>query len=124
MIKRAIVTIFVLIGMASVNAVPALAAECSSAAECVTTGVDSAGDSGSGASATDIITTIVNILLFILGAVAVIMIVIGGIKYTTSNGDAAQVKSAKDTILYSIIGVVVALLAYALVNWVVANIVQ
>lgn len=65
-----------------------------------------------------VFTTIVNILLFIIGAVSVIMLVIGGIRYTISNGDSGAISSAKNTILYSIIGLVVALLAYALVNWV------
>lgn len=61
---------------------------------------------------------IVNTLLFILGTIAVIMIVVGGIKYTTSNGDASAITSAKNTILYSVVGLVVAILAYAIVNFV------
>jgi len=70
-------------------------------------------------NAGSLIQTVVNTLLYILGAVAVIMIVVGGIRYTTSNGEAAQIKSAKDTILYSVIGLVVAMLAWAIVNFVV-----
>jgi len=65
-----------------------------------------------------IIQTIVNTLLFVLGVIAVIMIVIGGIRYTTSNGDASAVKGAKDTILYAVVGLVVAIMAYAIVNFV------
>jgi multisubunit Na+/H+ antiporter MnhB subunit len=64
------------------------------------------------------IKNIVNILLYILGAIAVIMIVIGGIRYTTSNGDSGNIKSAKDTILYAVVGLVVALLAYSIINFV------
>ena len=64
---------------------------------------------------------ITNVLLFIIGAVAVIMIILGGIKYTTSNGDSNQVTSAKNTILYGVIGVIVALLAYAIVNFVITS---
>lgn len=64
--------------------------------------------------------TIINALLFVIGAVSVIMIIIGGIRYTTSNGDPAKVKASKDTILYAIIGVIVAILAFAIVKWVVA----
>ena len=62
--------------------------------------------------------TVTDVLLFIVGAVAVIMIIIGGIRYVTSNGDGNQVTAAKNTILYSVIGLVVALLAYAIVNFV------
>jgi hypothetical protein len=58
------------------------------------------------------------ILLFVIGAIAVIMVIIGGIKYVTSNGEQAQVTSAKNTIMYAIIGIVVAFLAYAIVNFI------
>ena len=67
----------------------------------------------------NVIETVTNVLLFIIGAVSVIMIIIGGIKYVLSNGDASQVTSAKNTILYAVIGLVVALLAYAIVNFVI-----
>ncbi len=62
---------------------------------------------------------IINTLLFILGAIAVLMIVIGGIRYATSAGDSAAITGAKNTILYSVIGLVVAILAFAIVNFVV-----
>lgn len=65
--------------------------------------------------------TLTNMILFVLGAIAVIMIVIGGVKYTTSNGDSNSIKSAKDTILYSVIGLVVAIMAYAIVHWVISK---
>lgn len=68
-----------------------------------------------------IIKTIVNILLFLVGSIAVIMIVIGGLKYVTSNGDQNAITSAKNTILYAIIGIVVAVLAYAAVNFVITQ---
>jgi hypothetical protein len=81
-------------------------------------------DAGGGATTTDLpalIQNIINVLLFITGAVAVIMIILGAIRYVTSNGDQANVKAAKDTILYSVIGLIVALLAFAIVNFVVDN---
>lgn len=62
---------------------------------------------------------IINLLLFLLGAVAVVMIVIGGIRYATSNGESSAITSAKNTILYAVIGLVVAILAYAIVNFVI-----
>lgn len=68
-----------------------------------------------------IFTTIVNVLLFIVGAIAVIMLIIGGIRYTTSNGDSNQVTAAKNTILYAIIGIIVAIIAYAVVNFVITT---
>lgn len=65
--------------------------------------------------------TITNVLLYIIGAISVIMLIIGGIRYTVSNGDTAAVTSAKNTILYAVIGIVVAILAYALVNFVITS---
>lgn len=65
-----------------------------------------------------IFTTVTNVLLFLIGAVSVIMLIIGGIRYTVSNGDQGAVTSAKNTILYAIIGLVVAILAYAAVSFV------
>lgn len=68
-----------------------------------------------------VIRDITNVLLFIIGAVAVIMIILGGIRYTTSNGDSNQVTAAKNTILYGVIGVIIALLAYAIVSFVIGS---
>jgi hypothetical protein len=62
--------------------------------------------------------TITNVLLFILGAISVIMIIIGGLRYVISGGNSTAVTAAKNTILYAIVGVIVALLAYAIVNFV------
>lgn len=69
----------------------------------------------------DIFRTVTNILLFLIGAVSVIMLIIGGIRYTLSGGDSSAVTSAKNTILYAIVGLVVAILAYAIVNFVIGS---
>ena len=61
---------------------------------------------------------VTNILLFLVGAISVIMLIIGGIRYVISGGDQNQVTSAKNTILYAIVGIIVAFLAYAAVNFV------
>lgn len=69
-------------------------------------------------SVNDVVPTIINALLFIVGAISTIMIIVGGIRYTTSSGDAAAVSGAKNTILYSVVGLVVSFMAFAIVNWV------
>lgn len=66
-----------------------------------------------------LIKRIADIMLFILGAISVIMVIVGGIRYVTSGGDPQQVKAAKDTVLYAVIGIVIAILAYAIVSFVV-----
>jgi hypothetical protein len=65
---------------------------------------------------------IANILVYLTGALSVIVLVFGGLRYVSSTGDAARVKAAKDTIMYGVIGLVVAILAYAIVNFVLTNI--
>lgn len=67
------------------------------------------------------IKNLVNSLLYVLAAVSVIVIVIAGIFYTTSSGDAALVTKAKNTLLYAVVGLVVALLSYAIVNYVIVK---
>jgi len=62
--------------------------------------------------------TIVNILSLIVGIAAVIMIIIGGLKYVTSNGDSNSISSAKNTLLYALIGLFVAAIAQLLVHFV------
>lgn len=69
-------------------------------------------------SAPNMIEIVINTALFVLGMVAVLMIIIGGIRYATSAGNPSQTKSAKDTILYAVVGLVVAILAYTIVNFV------
>ena len=64
---------------------------------------------------------ITNIVLYIVGVVAVIMLIIGGIKYVVSGGDAKKVTDAKNTVLYAIIGLVIAFLAFAIVNFVITS---
>ena len=66
--------------------------------------------------------TIINVIIGVLGIVAVAVIVLGGVSYTTSAGDPGKTKKAKDTILYGIVGLVVALLAYAIVNFVLSSV--
>lgn len=66
-----------------------------------------------------VFSTISSVLLFIVGAIAVIMIVIGGLRYVISGGDASQVQAAKNTILYALVGIIIAILAYAAVNFVI-----
>ena len=77
-------------------------------------GTDQKGNAGclfgteTGCSGNGIFKTITDVLLFIIGAISVIMLIVGGIRYTVSGGDQSAVTSAKNTILYAIVGIVVA----------------
>lgn len=120
----AFVPIFALFASVAVPVAPTYAVE-----ECdPSSGITNAADCSKGEGQSDSLTgetgvfrTVTNILLFIIGAVAVIMLVIGGIRYTISGGDQNQISAAKNTILYAIIGIVVAILAYAAVNFVIGS---
>lgn len=121
-IKQLIIASMLVLGIGLV-ATPVYAT-CATAAECADQGLKATGSTGGKADIGEIVKDIVNALLFILGAVAVIMIVIGGIRYTISQGDSGAVTSAKNTILYSVIGLVVALFAYAIVNFVITRLTE
>jgi type IV secretory pathway VirB2 component (pilin) len=64
---------------------------------------------------------IFNVVLGLAGAVAVAFIVFGGIKYMLSQGEANEVKKSKDTILYAIIGLVVVIVSFMLINYVIGK---
>ena len=63
-----------------------------------------------------IATTVVDVLVWAVGIAAVLFIIFGGIKYATSGGDEKKVASAKNTILYAVIGLIVALLANVIIR--------
>jgi len=69
-----------------------------------------------------IIRLVINIFSLVVGVVAVIMIIIGGLKYITSGGDSGNVTSAKNTILYAIIGLVIVALAQFIVRFVLSRV--
>lgn len=68
-----------------------------------------------------IITTAMNLLTYAVGLVAIVMLIVGGIKYAISAGDEKKVTSAKHTIMYALIGLAVAVLAWTLANFVFTN---
>lgn len=122
-IQLIIVALAVSLGISGAILAPtATYAACTSAADCVQDGADKAGGKSSNtADPKEIIQTIVRILLFLIGAVSVIMIIIGGFRYVISQGDSGAVTSAKNTILYAVIGLIVAIFAWAIVDFVVDN---
>lgn len=69
-----------------------------------------------------VLNVVINVVLGVIGFIAVAMIIMGGISFTTSQGDAAKTTKARNTILYGVVGLVVALLAFAIVNFVLSNV--
>lgn len=64
----------------------------------------------------------INVVIGIVGLVAVVVMIIGGVYFILSQGDAAKIARAKNTILYGLIGLGVALLSYAIVNFVLKSV--
>jgi cytochrome bd-type quinol oxidase subunit 2 len=71
--------------------------------------------------ATGILTKITNTLLFAVGIVSVFMLIYGGLRYITSGGDTKRVTDAKNTVMYAIIGLIIAVLSYAIINFVITS---
>jgi len=72
-------------------------------------------------SVTTLIQDVSNVLIFLVGAISVIMLIVGGFRYVVSAGNPSAVKGAKDTIVFSIVGIVVAVAAYAVVSFIFAQ---
>lgn len=86
---------------------------------CTGQGSEICAEATAGSEATSIVKNLINVFLFAIGILSVIMIVHSGLKYTTSRGDAEQIKSAKNTLLYAVVGLIVASLAFTIVNFVI-----
>ena len=83
------------------------------AAQCDGCPADLFGDTG-------VFRQITNTILYIVGIIAVIMLIIGGIRYVISGGDSKKVTDAKNTVLYAIISLIISFLAFAIVNFVIS----
>ncbi len=74
-----------------------------------------------GPTVSELIVNVVSILSFVSGVASVIAIIVGGIMYTVSGGNESRTKTAKDAILYAVIGLVISLSAYAIANFVIGK---
>src|SRR5690606_31891708 len=115
-IKQIIVSFALLGGLVAGPLIPATAI--AAPVDDIKGGVQAVGgDEGGGQEGfNEGVQNIVNALLFLLGIAAVIMIIFGGFRYVTSNGDSGKLEQAKNTILYAVVGLLVAILAFAIVN--------
>jgi uncharacterized membrane protein YuzA (DUF378 family) len=96
----------------------------SKSAACEGVGLGAAGCDGTAASTkiSSLVNDIVNLISVIVGIAAVIMIIIAGFKYITSGGDTSKVASAKSTLVYAIVGLVIVALAQFIVHFVLSKV--
>ena len=109
----------VTIGFISVFAAPEAFATFAGQVEA---GVNATGAGDSGFSITGeggIVSQVINTMLFAVGVLSVVMLIWGGLRYILSGGNSTSVTAAKNTILYAIVGLIIALFAWAIVNFVV-----
>ena len=66
------------------------------------------------------LSNIINTILYVAGVIAVAMLIIGGIRFMISRGDKDKVQKAKNTIVYAIIGLILVIFSYAIVNFIVS----
>ena len=110
------------VSFAADPAVPAAPATCTvalgdkTAKSLVLEGSSQAGDSCSDTGVTNIASLVVNTLSIIAGLAAVIVVLLAGFKYITAAGDSGKITSAKNTLVYAIIGLVIAALAQVIVR--------
>jgi cytochrome bd-type quinol oxidase subunit 2 len=76
---------------------------------------------GTGGKVNDLLKNIVNIFSAIVGVIAVIMIIVGGLQYITSGGDSNKVSTAKNTIIYAVVGLIIVALAQLIVHFVLSQ---
>lgn len=110
----AAIALLLLAGLAFAAFAPALAHADSKTQVCDAIG----GCQGGGSDISNVIKTVINIMSAIGGIIAVIMIIIGGIRYITSSGDSNSTASARNTIIYALVGLVVVAFAQVIVQFV------
>ena len=101
---------------------PAMAALSCSGYNCIDNGLNATKlQDGGQTNLAETVQTIINVILWVVGVISVGFIIYGGVKYAMSSGDSSKVKAAKDTLMYAVIGLIVSLLAYAIVNFVIGS---
>jgi Type IV secretion system pilin len=115
------VALALLLTPALMQPTPAFAATCpggDTAKGQVLKGIGQTGNNCDDSGVNTAVRAVVRILAMVAGIAAVIMIIISGFKYITSNGDSGKISSAKNTLIYALVGIFVAAIAQALVSFV------
>lgn len=68
-----------------------------------------------------ILTRVARYITFVTGAISVILVIVGGLRYVISGGDSNGIKTAKDTIIYALVGLVISIFAYAIAAFVLSR---
>lgn len=116
-LKNIVLTIAIMLGLSFIAPATYATDVCSS--DAAPEVKKAAGCSGNTDALPEILITILNSIIAIAGLIAVIYVIIGGVNYMTSAGDANKLEKARKTILYAVIGLVICALAFVIVNFVI-----
>lgn len=119
-ILKVIAVLAVVVGLAA-PLVQSIDVGAATAAEQVKQGFDEVS-AGENKNLPGSVKTIINIMLYIIGIVSVVMIIYGGIRFAASGGNEKSTETGRKTLTYAVIGLVVAILAYAIVNFVISGV--
>ena len=121
--KKSIISIAIMICAVFGASVLSTASLSGSASAQISEGINTATTSEMKGKSIDgdngLVKTVVNVLLWAVGILSVIMIIFSGFRYITSAGDASKTKCAQSALTYSVVGLIVAIMAYAIVNMVI-----
>jgi hypothetical protein len=130
MMRKIILSLILTISLALPLVASASAAPITTSTQCpgsttsqgqILEGVGETGSHCDSSGVSSLLSTIVGILSYVVGAVAILMVIVSGFKYITSGGDSAKVGNAKNTLIYAVIGVAVAALAQLMVHYVLSK---
>lgn len=126
--KSLIASLLICLGMLVGMSGPVLALDAKGSVQCgvnqVSGKTDCAGPGNGSTSIGSLLTKIIEIVSLLVGAIAVLMIIIGGFRYVTSAGSDSATAAARKTIIYALVGLVVAATAQIIVHFVLNNIVN
>lgn len=122
--KRLLKVLMISIGLVGLIALPVGAATaeeslCTGAGGTYVNGVCNAQGTQKVGSVGDLLSNVTNIVLFITGAIAVIMIIVGGIRYVVSGGDGKAATDARNTVVYAVVGLIIAFLSWGAIQFVI-----
>lgn len=119
-IKLTVAAVVVSFAVALV-ATPVRSSAETSASQAVCDSLGASGEVGgtcttSGSGINNVLKTLLNILSFVAGVIAVIMIILAGIRFVTSQGESQSISAARNTVIYAVIGIIIVLLAQIIVR--------
>jgi hypothetical protein len=130
MIKKALLPVFILLSLILSTYAPTYAASilgntCSAGGDTssssVCTDISSNPNENPVSGNDSLILKIANIISYVAGIAAVIVLVVGGIQFAVSGGDSSKVSSARTTILGAVIGIVIIVLGRAMINFLISR---